>query len=197
MSELLDLIADEKDVEGRILFTGSTVHRYGFGHVAYLPVLTGREMMACDYYHFSTKLVEYNYPPVYWRKREGGMEEFLPLYNVSHVLVHKRNWHRWAGEHPELLTRIGGVAPERPIELYRVNQRSTWFLQGRGTVHADAREIRVELEDPDAEAVIKYNFDERLKVSSPAELFAFDSSKHTRFIGIRPNGASSVTIRLK
>ena len=52
---------------GSSLFAGETVHGYGGGHVAVLAYLTGRQMMACDYYAFSPDLVEYNYPPREWR----------------------------------------------------------------------------------------------------------------------------------
>jgi hypothetical protein len=37
----------------RVLFAGDCGHAYGGGHVAILPALTGREMLAADYFHFS------------------------------------------------------------------------------------------------------------------------------------------------
>ena len=32
-------------------------------------------MMACDYYHFPPKMVEYDYPPKPWRKTAEGIAE--------------------------------------------------------------------------------------------------------------------------
>lgn len=47
----------------RVLFAGRTVHGFGRGHIAMLPLLTDREMLACDYYAFPPAMVEYEYPP--------------------------------------------------------------------------------------------------------------------------------------
>ncbi|MBI3985511.1 MAG: hypothetical protein HY343_01210, partial [Lentisphaerae bacterium] len=67
---LVRLIRNETPEGGRVLFAGQTVHYYGDnGHVAMLPALAGREMMACDYFHFPPKSVEYNYPPAVFRKK--------------------------------------------------------------------------------------------------------------------------------
>jgi len=72
----------------RVLVAGHAVHMFGDGgHLASLPLLAGREMMACDYYHFPLKLVEYNYPPRVFRKTDEDVRRFFDIYNVSLVLT--------------------------------------------------------------------------------------------------------------
>ena len=50
--ELTAWVREQVPADGRLLFAGSVVHAYGRGHIAYLPLLAGREIMACDYYGF-------------------------------------------------------------------------------------------------------------------------------------------------
>ena len=72
MHDLVGWIKRHTPDDGRILFAGRTVHKFGRAHVAALPLLTKREMMACDYYAFSPKAVEYEYPPRVFRTAPDG-----------------------------------------------------------------------------------------------------------------------------
>ena len=60
---------------GRLLFAGRTSHAYGRGHVAYLPLLAGREMLACDYYEFPPGLAETDSPPRSAHRAPGGAQD--------------------------------------------------------------------------------------------------------------------------
>ena len=197
MDQFVDILKMEVPEGGRVLFTGATVHAFGGGHVAYLPVLTGREMMAADYYHFSPRMVEYEYPPDPFRKSKEGKAKFFDWYNVTHVVAHRTSWKIYFAGLPETYTLVGRAGLKHPFEVYRVHRDSNMFLQGAGRVTADAKRILIELENPDADAVVKYNYDPRLTASAPAEIFAHDLGDEVRLLGVRPNGASSVTIRLK
>ena len=66
--------------QGRVLFAGPAVHAYGAGHVAPLPLFTDREMMACDFYHFSPKQVEYVYPPSAYRQTPESVFDFMEQF---------------------------------------------------------------------------------------------------------------------
>ena len=48
---------------------------------------------------------------------------------------------------------------------------------------------------PPEEAVVRYNWSDRLAVEPPAELHPHDAGDGVVFIGIRPNGASRVDVR--
>jgi len=142
----------------RVLFAGPAVHGYGGGHVAWLPVMSGREMMACDYYHFSPKSVEYEYPPRGYRSFTN-MVRFLRAYNVSHITTFRKYWQRRLESHPdtfELVYQFGRM--RRPKKVYRVKQDLSPFLRGAGRVCAALNELVVFPEDPQGDLVIKYNW---------------------------------------
>ena len=115
--------------DGRLLFYGSTVHSFGGGHVAYLPILTEREMMACDYYHFPPKMVEYDYPPKPWRKTAEGIADFMRLYGATHLattIPHRAAFIRESG----LFTEIPFMPDGKPdtkygITLFALNEPSS------------------------------------------------------------------------
>ncbi|HIE11289.1 MAG TPA: hypothetical protein EYP62_06705, partial [Kiritimatiellae bacterium] len=152
----------------RLLFAGPTVHGYGGGHVALLPALTGREMMACDYYHFSMKKVEYEYPPRGYRSYRK-MLRFLRSYNVSHIVTFRKYWQRRLEGHPDRFTPVHQFGrPARPKKVYRVEHTPSIFLKGSGRVSARLNELEVIPDDPSGEVVIKYNWAHGLKAQPPA-----------------------------
>ena len=184
-------VAQREPAGGRVLFAGSMVHALGRGHVAYLPVLTGAEMMACDYYHFPPRMVEYNYPPRAHRTNEAAMAAFLDAYDVTHIVTFRRDWLKYFDERPQLYTRVAQVDEHA---IYRVARAPARFLQGRGQVHAAVNRLEVELADNQAEAVLKYNWAAGLRTDPPAILFPFETPSGLRLIGIRPQGARHVVI---
>lgn len=178
----------------RLLFAGPTVHGYGGGHVAYLPVMAGREMMACDFYHFSPKRVEYEYPPRGYRSYDQ-MRKFLELYNVSHISSFHGYWQRRLEDHPEtfmLVHQFGRQA--RPKKVYRVSQPLSQCLLGAARVVPDLNRLTVYPEDPNAELVIKYNWADGLRCAAPAEIQPFPVDDNITLIRIWPNGARRVEI---
>jgi hypothetical protein len=181
---------------GRVLFAGATVHFYGRGHVAFLPCLTGREMMACDYYAFPPGTVEYNYPPRAYRLKREDTLAFMDLYNVTHVVTYHEDWRRYFLDQPERYQPLL-LPPEknRAYCIFKVKRTPDIFLKGSGTVTADFNRIRVDLDAAREEVVIKYNWCDDLRVSQPAEIFPHKAWKDINLIGIRPNGAQAVDIR--
>lgn len=200
-SQVRDLnawIRETTPEDGRVLFAGATVHTYGRGHVAYLPVLTGREMMACDYYHFPTDTVEYNYPPRAFRQSPAHTRKFMDLYNVMHIVTRYGNWIRFFRQHPEDYREVrtfGGGDVD--VTAFEVRRESSLFLRGNGTVRADFNRIDVRLEDPVQEAVIKYNWSDGLSAPEPVELFPHEEDEDVRLIGIRPHGQDRFSIRFR
>lgn len=197
MAELIDWIRAETPEDARILFAGPAVHAYGGGHVAYLPVLTGREMMACDYYAFSPRLVEPEYPPTPFRESKERVLEFLDLYNVSYVVTYHTHWIRFFDGEPDVFSFVKAAGASIPYRVYRVNREPQPFYRGRGAVNADLNLLDVRVEDSSQEAVIKYHWADGLSVQAPAEIFPVQVRDGIRFIGIRAGGEDRVQIRFR
>ena len=194
--ELADWLKTNTAEDGRVLFAGPTVHAYGRGHVAYLPVLAGREMMACDFYHFSPKRVEYEYPPRAFRQDDEDVFRFLDLYNVTHVVTYHENWIEFFRRHPEQYEEVFEFGGARRKFVFRVLRKPGWFLRGAGSVRANVNRIDVTVRDPQAECVVKYNWVEGLEAPPPVEISPYDTGEgEVRLIKIRPNGVTYFAIR--
>jgi hypothetical protein len=179
---------------GRVLFAGPAVHGYGMGHVAYLPVLANREMMACDYYHFPPRMVEYQYPPSAYAHNPDQTVLFMNLYNVTHAVTFQEPWKHFFQAHPGLFTP---VLETNDWLVVGVKGDPGLFFHGCGEVRATFNRIDVSLEDPDAEAVIKYNWNPGLRTDSPAAIYPHPAADGITLIGIRPNGARNIVIRFR
>ena len=189
----------------RVLFVGPTVHGYFGGHVAFLPCLAGREMMACDYYHFSMAAVEYEYPPNPWRKNPELLNRYLDLYNVSVITTLRENWKGYLRSRPQDYIEGPAFGENKELAFFRVARpANSIFLSGKGRVQAGFNRLEVDLAEPVDQAVIKYNWQTglaadppRLGRDKPAEIFPYNAGPGIRFIGIKPNGQQKVVIRYK
>jgi hypothetical protein len=178
----------------RVLFAGPTVHGYGGGQVAALPLFTGREMMACDYYNFSPKKVEYEYPPKNFRQPDRVFE-FMELYNVSHVVTYHDRWKRHFRADPERYREVFSFGEKTEKTVFEVRHEGNLFLRGSGRVEATANELRVTVDNPNADSVIRYNWQEGLKAAPPAHVYPFEAGDGIRFVGMLPGGRKDVVIR--
>lgn len=193
VKELTAWIYSHTAPDERILFAGATVHGYGGGHIAALPILTGREMMACDYYHFPRGTVEYNYPPKAFRSSPEKMGEFLRLYRVGCVITFRKNYKKFFREEMKEFLEEKITIGDKTI--FRVKEiPASMFLRGEGRLKADFNRIQINLSPDTAEAVIRYHWDDALKSRLPVELFPYDAGEGIRFIGIRPNGVRNFEI---
>lgn len=195
--DLVALIARDCPPGARVMFAGRTVHAYGGGHVAALPLMAGREMLACDYYAFPMDQVEYEYPPREFRRTPEGVRAFLALYNVGLIVTHHPKWVAYFNEHPELAEPLAGNStPGSAFHVFRVPSPPGLFAQGAGRVRARFNRLDVDLDDAHSEATLRYNWDDRLRADGGAELFPVDAAHGVRLIGLRPNGRRTVVIRL-
>lgn len=196
MQQMAEWIRTETPEDGRFLFAGRTVHGYGGGHVSIFPVLTGREMMACDYYHFNPAQVEYEYPPRRWRGSPETVFAFFDLYNVTAVSTWHESWAEHFRSRPEWYEEVEPLGENR-LKFFVVKRDSSLFKRNQGRVDAHFNRLEVWLENPQEEAVIAYNWAEGLRAPPPAELFPHDAGRGVTLIGIRPHGLRDIVIRYK
>jgi hypothetical protein len=195
---MTEWIMAETPPDTRVLFVGQTVHAYGGGHVSVLPVLTGIEMMASDYYHFDPREVEYEFPPRPFRASIEGLRSYMDLYNVGIVLTYHRNWKEFLDGHPEDFEPAGSWGDDDYIRGYRVRRASNGKLwRGAGRASAHFNRITVTTEAGPEEIVLGYHWAPRLVADPPVELFPFDAGEGIVLIGVRPGGSTEFVIRYR
>ena len=181
----------------RVMFGGSTGHAFGGGHVAMQPMLSGREMLAADFYHFSPKLVEYYMPPRFYRTSPERLLDYLKLFNVHAVVVWHKDVRKFYDAHPDWFTFAGEIESPIPKRLYLVKQEGTLFAENSGAVRAGINRLDVRVDDPARDAVIRYLWSPHLFAAPPATLEPAVMDEKTTFIRIRPHGQAEVAIRFK
>ncbi|MCC5843631.1 MAG: hypothetical protein JJU05_05205 [Verrucomicrobia bacterium] len=195
VGELVDWIRAELPDNGRLLFAGRAVHAYGGGKIAYLPVLSGREMMADDYYGFPPGTVEFNYPPVPYRRSLEAFQDFAAAYNVTHVITSHDSFREFFAAHPGEITSLAQFE-FRGVELtaYRLLRKRP-LLPEQGRVTAGINRLVLQIDTPQESVVLPYNWREGLHSQTPGatvEPYAYDGN--IRLIRVRPGGAREVVI---
>ena len=182
--------------DGRVMFAGRAVHGYGGAKIAALPYFTGREMMAADYYGFSPKLVEFQYPPRAFRyDGPEGLFAFMTTYNITHIVTWHDDWkqvfHRTA-EYYEPAHTIGRV------EIFAVRREASRLLTGTGAVQAHFDRFDIELPHPQDTMVIAYNWRQEWRAEqADARVFPYDAGRGVTLIGIEPGTNLNVTLRYR
>ncbi len=180
----------------RVLFAGPTVHAYGGGHVAYLPVLSGRSMLACDFYHFSPSRREYEYPPRAFRANDENVFEFLDLYNIAAVITYHDHWLRFLRQHPDRFEEAARFGREgRRIAFLVRRPPPGLFLKNSGRVQERINGLDITLDDPHSTAVLRYRWAEGLSATPPARALPIEGPHGLQWIRIEPNGLPEVRIR--
>lgn len=195
VGELVEWIRDEVPENGRLLFAGPAVHSYGWGKIAYLPVLAEREMMADDYYGFPPGTIEYNYPPSPYRQEIERLMAFAAAYNVTHVITRENRFREFFARYPDKL-RKERTFFFRGSELsaYRII-RDRPLLPAAGRVGADVNRIVVEFDDEPQEVVLPYNWRQNLFCRTPgAVIEPYPWDENIRLIRVRPGGSKKVEI---
>jgi hypothetical protein len=139
--------------------------------------------------------VEYNYPPRPWRQTPETMARFLELFNVTTVTTCREEHRAFFAAHPEHYQPVKGLGESDGLAFFKVQRRSSFFLENSGTVEATFNRIRVALKQADQPAVIKYTWHPGLKVTPPAILYPVDEGPGVTLIGIHPNGLRDLEIR--
>ena len=199
VSSFAEAVRREVPPDGRLMFYGMTVHSFGGGHVAYLPILTGREMMACDYYHFPPKMVEYDYPPQPWRKTAEGIADFMRLHGATHLATtirRRADFIRNSG----LFTEVFFMPDGKPdtsygITLFALKEATGGrVFSGDATVAADFGSLSVR-RGAESEAVLRYNWSPLLTAGDDAALEPVEVAPGVNFIRVKFTGSNAAVIR--
>jgi hypothetical protein len=193
--ELVAWLSAHVPEDGRVMFAGRAVHAYGGAKIAALPLFTGREMMAADYYGFSPKLVEYQYPPRPFRyDGPDVLFSFMDLYNVTHVVT----WHDdWKKTFHQATNHYRSVHVIGRTEIFETLRASTLFLKGTGRVRATFDRFDLDLETPQETLVLKYNWVPGWQAEAGVRLFPYDAGREVTLIGVEPGTNLHAVLRYR
>lgn len=173
---------------GRTFFVGFILHELGAraydtqdgGHVAPLPIFSGKPMYASDFYHSRWQTID-PIPKPFRARGSEGVEEFLDLVNATAVVTFKREWAAYCQNNP----RYKEVYFEGRFRLFVREQESpSYFLEGAGSLEQLPNGIVV---TPTTDTVVlKFRHHKKLKATpatgvelSPEYVFDEDTSPHT------------------
>jgi hypothetical protein len=195
IKDLIEWIPANVPKDGRVMFAGAAVHGYGGAKIAALPMFTGREMMAADFYGFSPKLVEYQYPPRAFRySGPDKLFDFMHLHNVTHIITWHADWKKVFHRNPGQYRPVYAAGR---IEIFETLRSSSLFLSGQGKVAAGFDRFDVAFDGEPEHVVIKYNWADGLSAQGNARIYPYDAGDGIKFIGIEPGTNQSVTIRYR
>lgn len=191
-SELITFLTEAEPM-GRVLLAGASRQAYGDGQVAYLPVMTGKEMLALDYYYFPEEWTASPFPPRPFDRDPDKLFSYMELYNVTHVVAYESQWVRRLLADERRYREVKSIhfpyGPEgHDARIFKVLRRPSFLLEGEGTVRSRGNRIEVALSEPRDTVVLKYNWDDGLRPEGPVEIFPFDAGEGIRLVGVRPGG---------
>lgn len=194
IKEMVNWLKENTPRNGRILMSGLTIHGYGHAHVAFLPYLAGREMLASDYFHYSSSIMEPHLPPQEFLDNKDKTFKYMELYNITHIITQEEKWENLFLSMPNQYKKEITISGKT---IFSVRRKSDMFLKGQGELETDFNLIKVQSENLNEEIAIKYNWQKRLEAEKPAEIFPFDTGTSIKLIGIRPNDERDVVIRYR
>ncbi len=189
----------EVPADGRLAFMGAMENHLGGGTVAYLPILTGREMMGDDYYTFPRGMTEHDFPPRFFRSSTERVLSFSRAFGITHWAVWHPRYVRFFETQPALFELADSIRDRGPeIRVYRLRDPAPGgrLLEGEGAVEARENRILVRPADPGAERlVLRYRWRGNLRCRTPgAAIEPFEFGDGIRLVAVRPNGAREVEI---
>ena len=191
LMDLVDFMNRDEARAGRVLFAGRTVHSFGGGHVALLPLLTDREMVACDYYHFPPEQVEYQMPPNAWKTTEDDTYRYLELMDVTLMVTRHPDWIDYFNGQPDRYRQVREFGDKR---VFRVKRRQSRFEEGEGTVVASLNQLEVELSGELEDVILRYRWADGLKADQGVVIEPVNMGPGVDLIRARTGGVRAFRI---
>ena len=141
--------------EGRVLFSGFILHDLNNAHVAPLVFWSGTPLMASSPFHNVWRYRQIIPEGFISRARDGGVEEYLDLYNVSAVIAHEKEWRDYFYKQPDLYSPVW--REDRFTLFSRVSFPNSYILSGEASdIRQDSHSIS--LIPKTSELIIKFNY---------------------------------------
>lgn len=176
--------------DGRIFFSGFTLHDLSGGHIAPLAYLTKRPLIASRYQHDRWSRAD-AIPDEYRERSDEGVREYLSLMNASYVVAHENFWREWFSARPG---EYSLVEKKGHFWIYkRLSYTPSYFLHGSGEILSQTGSSVVLRPHSDS-VVVKFNYYKHLK-SSDCTLAPYPVSGNVFFIEIKDcKGSDPVTL---
>ena len=189
VTDLADVITKFAD-NGRVLFSGFTLHDMNGGHIAPLVFLSGQPLIASSPFHNLWRYRQVFPDSFIERKESNGIVDYLDLYNVSALFTNEKEWREYFANRPKQFTQVWH---EDKFTLFqRVNFVSSYFLKGSAD-YVTQNSNSFTLIPKSEEVVVKLNYFPFL-TASDCELSAEQVAPEVTFIRLSkcPIGKSVV-----
>lgn len=181
---------------GRIAFADLTDCKYDWGKIAYLPVLSGRQMMADDYYGFPHGLTARRFPPRAYRSSEEAYVDFTRIYGITHWSVADDRNRRFFNNSSHFSHCTNFTMQSSSIDVYRFLDQPdpTPFIEGGGVfLGAIPNRIAVRAGGR-GQMVLRYNWRRGLTCDGCATIKPVKIDDNITFIGVDAEGPGEVVI---
>jgi hypothetical protein len=140
--------------DGRTLFAGFILHELSAGHIAPLPLLTTKPMIASSYQHDRWQYTEV-IPPEFLRDSERGVRRYLDAMNVTLIVAHEPKWKKRFRKDPRRFPELGRVG--RFVLFGRAEYYGNYVMEGDAEFVA-ARDNAVTFRMRGESAVVKFRY---------------------------------------
>lgn len=179
MEQLQELIMAHTG-DGRAVFSGFVLHDFSHGHLAPLPLLTGKPIVASSPFHDQWTYKEL-FPKKVVDEGDSAIEALLDSYNATVVVAHEERWVEYFRSRRAKYQVLGEPLPFTVFK--RLQYVPTYFSKGSGQILQQTYSaVIVQLETTDADLKFSY--------------FPFLRSSHCSIEGVE-NETSKPFIRLR
>ncbi len=176
LTQLLDFLEKNTTREGRILIEDSEysrerpVHEYDGGHFPGLfPEYVKREYLCGPrpMYPIKHSYASFTQGMLFGRKVEqysgAELQERFAIYNVRWIVCWFKSSKIFLEQFPEYISKIADIYK---FSVYEVKREPSFFIKGRGTVHADYNRLELDnVRAEDDEIIISYHWMKTLKLA--------------------------------
>jgi hypothetical protein len=179
MEQLQDLIKTHTG-EGRVVFSGFVLHDFSHGHLAPLPLLTGKPIVASSPFHDQWTYKEL-FPKKVVDEGDAAIEALLDSYNATVVVAHEERWVEYFRSRRAKYQVLGEALPFTVFK--RLQYMPTYFSKGAGQILEQTNSaVVVQLDTADAD--LKFAYFPFLR-SSLCSLESVESAARKPFIRLR------------